>query len=351
MGWSEREHGYQDDAGGGRFRSAMRRVFGDGENPMAWGFTLYRAWGIRVRVHLAFVLYILGTLIFTLPRDAIGPGFVLWGLGGLFALVLLHEYGHCIACRKVGGDADDIMLWPLGGLASCAPPHDWKSNLITTLGGPAVNAVLLAPLGLGVWLATRDLGSVIFNPFDPGSALADLRLPLGEGELVGAQPWWLTALWSAHFANIVLLGFNMLVPMYPMDAARVVQALLWRQQGEDRAMRVTLTVGLVTAVALAVLAIVLNETLLLAIALLGGGVCFFERRRLQFTGGDPLAFPSGPDDDELEAKREAKAEKKTQAEQAEVDRILAKISEEGMESLSGGEKRTLKRATHHRRET
>ena len=350
MAWSERDLERFDDREG-RFRAAMRRVFGDGENPMAWGFTLYRAWGIRVRIHLAFVLYILGTLIFTLPRDAMGPGFVLWGLGGLFGLVLLHEYGHCVACRLVGGEADDIMLWPLGGLASCAPPHDWRSNLVTALGGPAVNMILLAPFSLGIWVATRDVGSVVFNPFDPGTALAELRLPAGGGEPLGAQPWWLTALWSAHFANIALLGFNLLVPMFPMDAARILHALLWRRAGEAHAMRTTLSVGLVTAVTLAVLAIVVNQTLLLAIALLGGGVCYVERRRLRFTAEDPLAPPDGPDDDELEARREARAREKARAEQAEVDRILAKISEGGMESLSVREKRTLKRATRHRRET
>ena len=40
-----------------------------------------------------------------------------------------------------------------------------------------MNAALLVPLSLGVWLATRDLGSVVFNPFDPGVALGGLRTP------------------------------------------------------------------------------------------------------------------------------------------------------------------------------
>ncbi len=352
MGWDDREPGAgYDDSAGGRARAAMRRVFGDGENPMNWGFSLYRAWGIRVRIHLLFVIFLVARLIFTLPQDGIGRGFMLWMLGALFVLVLLHEYGHCIACRRVGGEADDIMMWPLGGLASCAPPHEWRANLATVLGGPAVNAALLAPLALGVWIATRDFGVVVFNPFDPGSALAGLQIPPGEAGGVGAQPWWLTALWSAHYANVILLAFNMLVPMFPMDAARVVQALLWRRMGYDRSMLVTLTIGLVAAGMLAVVAIVVNETMLLAIALFGGVVSFVERRRLQFAGGASMSFPEGPDDDELEDRRRAKERQKAEDEQETVDRILAKISEDGMESLSAGEKRTLKRATHHRRET
>ena len=32
----------------------------------------------------------------------------------LFLIVLLHEFGHSLACRQVGGTANEIVLWPLG---------------------------------------------------------------------------------------------------------------------------------------------------------------------------------------------------------------------------------------------
>src|SRR2546421_12749422 len=32
----------------------------------------------------------------------------------LFGFVLLHEFGHVLACRSVGGIANRILLWPLG---------------------------------------------------------------------------------------------------------------------------------------------------------------------------------------------------------------------------------------------
>ena len=35
----------------------------------------------------------------------------------LFGIVLMHEFGHSLACRQVGGTAEQIMLWPLGGIA------------------------------------------------------------------------------------------------------------------------------------------------------------------------------------------------------------------------------------------
>ncbi len=40
----------------------------------------------------------------------------------LFLIVMLHEYGHALACRQVGGTANRIVLWPLGGLAYVNPP-------------------------------------------------------------------------------------------------------------------------------------------------------------------------------------------------------------------------------------
>jgi len=41
----------------------------------------------------------------------------------LFGIVLLHEFGHALACRQVGGQANLIVLWPLGGVAYVAPPQ------------------------------------------------------------------------------------------------------------------------------------------------------------------------------------------------------------------------------------
>ena len=35
----------------------------------------------------------------------------------LFLIVLLHEFGHALACRQVGGTSEQIVLWPLGGVA------------------------------------------------------------------------------------------------------------------------------------------------------------------------------------------------------------------------------------------
>jgi len=40
----------------------------------------------------------------------------------LFLIVMFHEFGHSLACRQVGGAANQIVLWPLGGVAYVDPP-------------------------------------------------------------------------------------------------------------------------------------------------------------------------------------------------------------------------------------
>src|SRR6058998_4208816 len=60
----------------------------------------------------------------------------------LFSIVLLHEYGHALACRQVGGIANRIVLWPLGGVAYVDPPPRPGATLWSIAAGPLVNVVL-----------------------------------------------------------------------------------------------------------------------------------------------------------------------------------------------------------------
>ena len=64
---------------------------------------------------------------------------------GLFVLVTMHEFGHALACRQVGGRANRIVLWPLGGIAFVNPPRRAGAMLWSIAAGPLVN-VLLFPI-------------------------------------------------------------------------------------------------------------------------------------------------------------------------------------------------------------
>src|SRR6202140_3016648 len=46
----------------------------------------------------------------------------------LFLIVMLHEFGHALACRQVGGVANQIVLWPLGGVGRRVPWRGWPRH-------------------------------------------------------------------------------------------------------------------------------------------------------------------------------------------------------------------------------
>lgn len=349
MGWQERR--YEDAEEGGGLRRAMRRIFIEGDNFFSWAFPLFTVFGVRVKIHLLFVLMILSELLWSLGRDSLGTPYVAIALGALFFMVLLHEFGHCFACRWAGGEASEVLLWPLGGLAFCVPPHRWKAAFITTAGGPAVNLVLAPIFGLGVLATTHwNWHLVLFNPLRinvPLSSMAD---------------WWTVALWWCYSTNLGLLLFNLLMPMFPMDGARMVQELLWARIGYRRSMVVAVNVGLVVALIVGVLSLTGGQSRMLGLALFGGMTCFFEKRKLAVYEDNGLPpgydFSRGyqglPAVDEparrAPGKRQIKQRERQRELNDEVDRILAKIAVSGMGSLTRAEKRTLRGETERKRQ-
>ncbi|MEX0876153.1 MAG: site-2 protease family protein [Phycisphaerales bacterium] len=329
-------------------RAIMARIFGDGENPLAWGFTIFTVRGTRVRLHLLFIVYLLAQLIFTLPGNRAGFIFVMPTLVAMLVLVLLHELAHAAVCRRVGGEAPELMLWPLGGLAPLDVPDEPAARIKVALAGPALNLLLIPVLGVPLVMLTGSAVAFLHSPIT--ADLAPLTLRSGE------TTWWLVALGAFYSVNLLLVVMNLLLPMYPLDAARVLEAILSKDRSSYRAMWLATNTGLGVATAVGFAGILFEDGVwLLTIAIVCGLVCSIQRRRLQFLahadmvpgmGGsfpgmpDPEAWRGGPprqrvvdDHDEEIISRE------------ELDRILAKISAKGMGSLSRRERRTLKRAS------
>lgn len=352
-GWSPSP---PDDEGGRSGAGRLfARLFENPDNPLGWSLRVFTAFGIAVRVHLMTILFVVFMLLWSLPPGHAGVVFMSLSMGALLTLVLLHEFGHCFACRWVGGSADRIVMLPFGGLALVRPPDDWKSNFITTAGGPLVNVAIVPITAAGLWLA--GLGHhIAFNPLAPMSVLSDPAF--AASSTVGSYAR--VGLWWVHYINLLLLAFNVLIPAYPLDGGRLFQALLWRKRGYRAATEIAVTVGLLAAMAMGVFGLVADESMLVVIAVFAGWSCWMERRRLRAPDelGDATAsLGSGVsgvvDDEEAQQERERRElEKKRQsdeAEQAELDRILAKISEQGMDGLSRAERKTLQRMTEKKR--
>src|SRR5438128_11539216 len=110
-------------------------------------FRLFRFAGIDVYLHWSWL--VVG--YFEVKSRAGQFGSPAWNLAEyftLFGIVLLHEFGHALACRQVGGVANRIVLWPLGGVAYVDPPPRPGATLWSIAAGPLVNVVLFFVLTL-----------------------------------------------------------------------------------------------------------------------------------------------------------------------------------------------------------
>lgn len=345
MGQSEWKSTYNDD--GDRFAGIKRvlaRIFGDGENPLAWGFPIGRIAGIGFKIHLLMVVYLLVELIFTLPGHKAGAKFVLPMLFALVVLVVLHEIAHTFVARKNGGEVDQRMLWPLGGLEPARfEDEDAKAELRTAFAGIALHAAFLPVFVIPIVLLTRSWDSVLFNPFDPSASIYTL-----EHASTQTIHWWLVVVWSFHVVNLILLVAN-LIPMLPLDGGAILRVLLTPKLGSLGARHRVAIVGLVLSTILGLIGLIFADAkMLFAIAIVGGIVCTMERRRLQFLSYAEMI--PGATDYQSSYKSEFEAENE-QPDQSDLDQVLAKISTSGIESLSRKERRMLKKATEMSRKT
>ena len=108
---------------------------------------LFRIAGIDVFLHCSWFIVAAYQLTQRL-NNYHAPIFAVYEYLALFGIVLLHEFGHALACRQVGGSADHIVLWPLGGIAFVNPPRRPGAVLWSIAAGPLVNVALLPVLGL-----------------------------------------------------------------------------------------------------------------------------------------------------------------------------------------------------------
>ena len=191
------------------------------------GIPLGRWFRITVVIHWTFLLYAANEL-FRQNRKDIGIEALFLFL--LFGTVLVHEFGHALSCRAVGGEAFHIVLWPLGGIAFVQPPMKPWAWLVTTACGPLVNAILWPAF----WLLVNHW------PF-PSSAERSVLYALAFKSCV-----------MMYSINRSLLLFN-LIPAYPMDGGRLLQEILWLIVGYARSMKIAGMVGTVAGAGLVVL--------------------------------------------------------------------------------------------------
>jgi Zn-dependent protease len=184
---------------------------------------LFKFSGIQVYLHFSW--FLIAAYEFTQYKDVYASPF--WGAAeviALFGIVLLHEFGHALACRQTGGVANQIVLWPLGGIAFVSPPRRPGAMLWSIAAGPLVNVILLPLLSIAL---------VIFR-FGPATESADFGI----------------FVFHVWYINLGLLIFNIL-PVYPLDGGQILRSLLWFSVGEIRSLQIASVIGIAASIPLA----------------------------------------------------------------------------------------------------
>lgn len=282
-------------------------------DPMSWAIPLFRAFGIQVKLHILYIVITLAMMlrVYTVDRTHFAEFALIWVVM-LFIIILLHEFGHCFAARKVEGEAEEILMWPLGGLAYCSVPHTPRANLIMTVGGPAVNVVICLVAGGAIFAASylppvnmleyRQLYYPELHnwqtgdsakPYAENAVYVDEKgkkyfrwevSEIGEGKFdvrnpetnkreavtpvpQDVYPGWV--LWAARlfWLSWALFLFN-LIPAFPLDGGRILQSVLWGRSGDYRAAtQIACWSGLVTALLFLIFSFWRNDSLILFLAL------------------------------------------------------------------------------------
>jgi len=282
--------------------------------------------------------------------------------GGIFiASILFHEFGHVVAARMTGGAADEILLWPLGGLAFTQPADSLRSRLLTPAAGPLVNLVLC---GL-------TLKAVLDSPYT-SEAFHPLKVPGVDfsGELLS------DVLVLIFAANWILLLFNLL-PVYPLDGGQILQTLLTARFGNQNGIIAYIRVGCAVGV-IAMVAGLCYEDGGTVLVFFGAILLLLNMREMNqlrsgenydesFMGYDFSQGYTSLERDQATAperrpgflerwkerrQQEKRLRKKEEHAQVELqlDNILDKVHQSGIDSLTVDERRLLDRASSQFRE-
>ena len=233
---------------------------------MRWSIHIGRLFGIRVEVHVTFLLFVgwiavnQGLLTGEAARAVAAVALLLL----VFACVVLHELGHALTARRFGIATRDIVLLPIGGVARLERmPERPQQEIAVAVAGPAVNVGIAALLVLLMTLTGR--------PTD----LAGFRGGLLETLLL---------------VNVMLVLFNLL-PAFPMDGGRVLRALLALRLPYLQATRIASAVGQGAALLLGVAGLFYLHNWMLAFVALFVFLAAAEERALVQTRTSLTGLP------------------------------------------------------------
>ena len=198
--------------------------------------SLGRIGGVPIYLDMMFLLMLMffGSRYF-ISGDSQIMAMGLLIVAGLLISILLHELGHAVAARFFGVRTREIELTGLGGVARFANslPRSVFAKTAIYLAGPAANLLL--------WLGFEQITGAV----------------MGLGKPIAV--WTFSAL---AISNFWLLLFNLL-PAFPLDGGRTLEAWLSVVMSTAWAIRIVAVLGLLVTLGCVGLAIQGNLWMLL----------------------------------------------------------------------------------------
>lgn len=153
---------------------------------------------------------------------------------GIFFSILFHELGHAIIAQKRGAEVTGITVMLLGGVTKIKQRdiQNPTDAFQIALAGPVANIILGIVSIVVARLFNESLDAVLIF------------------SILGS-------------ANLFIAAFN-LIPTFPLDGGRILEAVLWRQLGRERAVEIASSVGRFIAIFLGVFGL-MNGMILLVI--------------------------------------------------------------------------------------
>lgn len=184
---------------------------------------LSQVWSFQtpVTVHFSFlVLLVLSFLGGLKDKNALWSIFLILYFGPfLFITILIHEFGHIVMTKALGGEVLGLVLWPLGGGGGvCSMWHHGQRTMWQLEGGVGWSVDSIPSRSNLVWiLCTSCWRKTLFLIF-----------------CFSSTSWKRTSLFAVFFCHAVITNahifvFNML-PAYPLDGGWCLcsKLLIWK---------------------------------------------------------------------------------------------------------------------------
>jgi Zn-dependent protease len=273
--------------------------------------------------------------------------------------LLIHEFAHIFVARLTGGVGNEILIWPLGGLAFVQPASTFRSQFLTPAAGPLSNLLVCGAVTARLWGAGAF--PAVLNP---------LIFPVDPAHALGAE-WLIDVLKVTFWCNWILLIVNLL-PVFPLDGIRMTLAVLKNRVDVESAAESAIRISFIVASLAMGVGLFVDSSWVVFFGALVLVYTIFEWVQLRtadtlddsFMGYD---FSQGYTSLERSSKNQSssprrkgwieswrerrRAEKERRARleieeaQQQLDVILEKVHQQGIDSLSDAERRQLNRAS------